>query len=354
MKILALDLGKNKSVVCALDTTTNGHAFETIRTQPQEMHDLIVERRPDRVVIEIGPQAGWVHDLMVALDVAVQVANPNHDAWRWRNVKSKTDRMDALKLAQLSSMNQLPTVHVPTRSMRQWRHLISYRHKLVRRRTAIKNHLRGIVTREGESSLMRTSKWTNTLVKWLESLARPMEEVEGDEVWRGVLGLELEALADVCLRIQQVEDKLDALAAVDPRVGLVRSIPGVGPRLAELVVATIDDPHRFQNGKQVGAYAGLTPRQYQSGTMDRKGRISGQGNALLRALLVEVSWLGLRYNAHVREVYERVRQGSESRKKVAIIAVARRLLIWCWAMLRDHRRWNPPDMSRAAVGASVS
>ncbi len=353
MKILALDLGKNKSVACELDTATNQHAFVTIRTRPNEVHDLVVACRPDRVVIEIGPQAGWVHDLVETLGVPVQVANPNHDAWRWRNVKAKTDRLDALKLAQLSSMNQLPTVYMPTRSMRQWRCLITYRYKLVSRRTAIKNHLRAIVTREGESPPMRTSKWTNALLAWFESLAQPMDAVPMDEVWRGQLALELEALADVDLRIQQVEDKLDALAAVDPRVALLRSIPGVGPRLAELVVATIDDPSRFKNGKQVGAYAGLTPRLYQSGTMNRMGRISGQGNALLRALLVEVSWLGLRYNAYVREVYEHVRRGSDSRKKIAIIAAARRLLIWCWAMLRDNRRWNPPDLSRAAVAPSV-
>ena len=49
----------------------------------------MVARRPDRVVIEIGPPAGWVHDLVEALGVQVQVANPNHDAWRWRKVKAK-------------------------------------------------------------------------------------------------------------------------------------------------------------------------------------------------------------------------------------------------------------------------
>lgn len=353
MKILALDLGKNKSVGCELDTATHKPTFVTIRMRPSEVHDLVVERQPDRVVIEVGPQAGWVHDLVEALGIEVQVANPNHEAWRWRKVKAKSDRIDALKLAQLSSMDQLPTVHMPSRSMRQWRYLISYRHKLVRRRTAIKNHLRAIVTREGESVPMKTSKWTNALLEWFEALAQPMEDVEGEAVWRGVLGLELEALREMDLRIQEVEEKLEAFASEDKRVELVRSIPGVGPRLAELVVATIDDPSRFKNGKQVGAYAGLTPRQYQSGTMDRKGGISGEGNALLRALLVEVSWLGIRYNPWVREVYERVRRGSDSRKKIAIIAAARRLLIWCWAMLRDKRRWNPPDLSRAAIAQSV-
>ena len=358
MKILALDLGKNKSVACGLDTDTNEHSFETIRTWPNELHDLVVAQRPDRVVIEMGPQAGWVHDLVKALDVAVEVANPSHEGWRWRRVKAKSDRLDALKLAQLSSMGQLPTVHMPTVHMptgrvRQWRSLILYRHKLVRRRTAIKNSLRAIVAREGQRPVGDESRWTNGLLKWFGSLARPLETVDAEEVWRGQLALELEAFGEVCLRIQSVEKKLDELAEADGRVGLIRSVPGVGRRLAEVVVATIDDPHRFRSGKQVGAYAGLTPRRYQSGSMDRQGRISGQGSRLLRALLVEVSWLGLRYNAYMAAVYEHVRRGSDSRKKIAIVAVARRLLIWCWAMLRDKRRWRPPDLSRAAVAGSV-
>jgi transposase len=113
--------------------------------------------------------------------------------------------------------------------------------------------------------------------------------------------------------------------------------------LAEIVVAMIDDPHRFQNAKQVGSYVGLVPRQYQSGASDRLGHISRQGNGLLRAMLVEISWIGLRYNSWMRDVYEQVRRGSPSRKKTAIVAVARRLLIRCWAMLRDQTPWRPMD-----------
>lgn len=70
-------------------------------------------------------------------------------------------------------------------------------------------------------------------------------------------------------------------------------IPGVGPRLAEVVVAVIDEPRRFRNAKPVGAYAGLVPRQVESGTMSRQGKITGHGNKLLRALLV-IGWAMLR------------------------------------------------------------
>lgn len=103
----------------------------------------------------------------------------------------------------------------------------------------------------------------------------------------------------------------------------------------------IDDPHRFTRGKAVGNYAGFTPKKYQSGNMDHDGRISRGGSGLLRALLVQASWSGVtRKVKWMLEVYERVRRGSVSRKKQAIIAVARRLLIRLWAMLRDGTTWQ--------------
>jgi transposase len=174
-------------------------------------------------------------------------------------------------------------------------------------------------------------------------MARPIESVGAEELWRGELWVELQALEAAEGFVQQVEAKLDQLAAADGRCRLLQTIPGVGPRLAEIAVAVLDGPKRFKTAKEVGSYAGLTPRQYQSGQSDRRGRISRQGDGLLRAMLVEVGWIGLRHNGWIREVYERSRRGSPARAKLAIVAVARRLLIRCWAILRDNRPWRLPD-----------
>ena len=341
-RILAIDLGKFKSVACDYDTATAEYRFTTIPTRPAAMHDLIVERGPDRVVIEIGSAAGWIKDLCEALGLAITIANPNHDAWRWKNVKRKTDKDDALKLAQLWAMGQLPTVELPATKVRQWRSLIGYRWTLVSRRTAIKNHIRAILDAQGQAMPGGKSGWTNKSVAALGLRARPLDEAPPEELWRGQLGMELEALAQVQGLMARVESKLEALAGADERVRRLQTIPGVGPRLAEVVVATLDDPKRFKNAKQVGAYAGLVPRQYESGTMSRQGRITGRGNKLLRALLVEVSWLMRRYNAHLREVFDRVCRESKSRRKIAVVATARRLLVICWAMLRDGTTWRDP------------
>ena len=94
MQILAIDLGKFKSVACDYDPSGPEYTFTTIPTTPQAMHDLFAERSPDRVVIEIGSAAGWIRDLCEAMELDVQVANPNHEAWRWKNIKRKTDKDD--------------------------------------------------------------------------------------------------------------------------------------------------------------------------------------------------------------------------------------------------------------------
>ena len=195
------------------------------------------------------------------------------------------------------------------------------------------------------------SGWTKESIGELKSMSLPLEECDGDNLWRGGLHIELEMLAKVTELLKQVECKLDEMGKDDKQVQLLRTIRGVGPRLAEAVVAYIDEPRRFSKGKQVGCYAGLTPRQYQSGDSNRVGKISGQGNRVLRALLVEVCWLGLRHNEWMRQTYQRILRGSNSRKKIAITAVARKLLIRCWAMLRDGTEWRKENKSALDIAA---
>lgn len=249
----------------------------------------MAEIEPDRIVFEIGPSAGWLADLVRTLGIELQVVNVAHEAWRWRNVRAKSDRLDALKLAELSVVNQLSLVHVPQRHVRQWRSLIAYRKQVVGRRTQIQNTIRAILDREGRTMQSGKKGWNGESIDGLSDLAQPLAEVSPDELWRGQLWLELQALSDVNGMLSHLETRLDGMAKVDLRCQRLMTIPGVGPRLSEAVVATLDDPKRFKSGRQVGAYVGLTPRRYQSGQSDRQGRISREGNTQLRTLLVEVS-----------------------------------------------------------------
>lgn len=127
---------------------------------PAEMERLIEKTAPERVVIEICAQAGWVGDLVRARGIALQVANTNKEAWSWRKVKRKTDRDDALKLARMSAMNQLPTVHLPEHGVRQWRSILHYRQTLVARRTSAKNRIRSILEAEAIQLASGKAGWT--------------------------------------------------------------------------------------------------------------------------------------------------------------------------------------------------
>ncbi len=175
----------------------------------------------------------------------------------------------------------------------------------------------------------------------LQALVRPLTEVAVTELWRGELGVELAQLKELQQQIQTVEAKLDELGAAKAGVQLLRTIQGVGPRLAEAVVTMFDDPARFRRAGEVSAYIGMVPKQFDSGETERSGHITRQGNRLVRSLLVEVAWASLRHNPWARQTYQRLHGGKKSRKKIAIVAVGRKLLVRCWAMLRDQTPWHP-------------
>jgi transposase len=342
MNILALDLGKYNTVFCDYNCINGEYEFGKVKTTPQTIHDLIVEKEPQKVVLEVCTISGWVVDIAMALGKETETANTTHDAWRWKNVKKKNDREDALRLAKLSAMNQIPTVHIPDKQVREKRALITYRHRLVKYRRGTKNAIRAIFSREGITDVPKgKNAWSKPDLRWLRKHAQPLDQIEDiNQLWRGQLHVELETFEAIGKSLNKVEDKLNELGAIDERIQRLRTIPGLGPRLAETVVAFLDDPKRFDNGKQVGCYAGLTPRQYQSGQTDHQGKISGQGNKLLRNLLVEICWVSLRYNQWARDTYKKLLRGSKSRKKIAITALARKLVIRCWIMLRYEQDWR--------------
>lgn len=340
MKILALDLGKYKTVGCAYESESGVHQFERTFTTPGDLERLVREVKPDRVVIEVCNIAGWVCDLMGRLRIQIQVANTSDDAWRWRKVKQKDDRRDALKAARLSAVNQLREVYIPPIAVREWRALITYRRHLVGRRTQIKNHIRDLLVREGQILARGSRCWTKLGQELLTSMARPLNEVGATELWRGELWEELQQLRTTQEAVAAVEAKLNAIGEADTRVQLLRTVPGVGPRLAEAIVALFERPQRFRKASQVSSYIGMVPKAFDSGESERRGHITRQGSGLVRSLLVEVAWAGLRHNAWMRRTYQRLSGGKKARKKIAIVAVGRKLLVRCWAMLRDNCAWN--------------
>jgi len=336
-------------VACVYSRSSREHHFREFNTTPDALTRLLTHHPGGLVVIEACANAGWVHDQAVAAGHVVKVANTAAESWKFQHLKRKTDRDDARRLAELEAIGQLPTVTLPNPPTRQRRMLIAVRQELVGRRVACQNRIRALFAGQGLPTPRGASAWSTTGLAGIAQFAVPLAECEPDQLWRGVLHLvvaEYQALVD---RIADCERVLDTLSAADPATRLLETIPGVGPRTAEAVAAHLGDPHRFASAKQVGAYAGLVPKQYQSGVTDRKGRITRRGPALLRKLLVECSWCLLRYNPWARAQYARLTAGGTTRKKPAIVALARKLLVRCWAMLRDGVPWRPEPVPTAAA-----
>src|SRR5213595_3703524 len=128
--ILAIDLGKYKSVACVHNQGTGEFGFTTFETTRAQLRRLVGKEQPVVIIIEACLLAGWVHDLCGELGVRCLVANTASEAWKFKHLKRKTDKDDALRLAQLYLLGQLPTVSLPPSSVRQWRSLIACRQTL--------------------------------------------------------------------------------------------------------------------------------------------------------------------------------------------------------------------------------
>ncbi len=343
MIILALDLGSTctkatKTAATMLDTDTGEIRRTKCQTSPADLVGLLDAYRPQRVVLEQTNGTGWVVDCLRGADVQdIQVVNTRDAAWR--NRTSKTDRNDADLLARLSATGQLRTVHVPARDIREWRGLIDYRHQLVRRRTRIKNHIKSLVRNQG----LPTGKlWSTEGLERLAKLAKPIGSCPLDELWTGELATELTMLAEVGSHLAAVTTRLDGLVNRSPMATQLADLPGIGPRTAEIVVATLDDPTRFATRKQVGAYFGAVPKVSQSGGSSRHGKITKAGDGLARAMLTQVVQSARRRKSGwIYDIYSKLLHPKEKNTNRAVQATVRRVVVILWAKCRDRRRAHP-------------
>ncbi len=274
MNILALDLGKFNSVSCLYDTKTHSTEFWTCATNRPYLRTMLEKYQPDLVVFESCSISGWVHDLCSECGLRTLVADPNQEAWKWKNVKCKTDRDDALKLARLAALQQLAPVHIPAQPTREHRWLVKYRKTLVGRVTRIQNNIRALFVQHGFKMPAGACAWTVAGLEQIAAQGRPLEDCSIDQLWRGQLDMELAELDAPAQALRQVDHRLDGLADQDERIELLTTVPGVGRKTAEVIATHLDQPTRFKSARQVSSYAGLVPRRWQSGQIDHSGRVT--------------------------------------------------------------------------------
>ena len=331
---IGIDVHQRSFAVCILDEHGKVVKQMKLRGNLAKLLDTLrCIKEPFAVCYEASCGYGHLHDLLGKLAERVVVAHPGHLRLIFRT-KKKNDRVDAKKLATLLFLDQVPTIHVPSVDVRSWRSLIEFRHRLVAKRTRVKNSLRAVLRGHGVEQPSGKKLWALRGVAWLAAVELPTRQIA---LQRDVGVEELEHLEK---QIKRVEKELNAIAEEHAGVFLLRTIPGVGPRTAEAVVAYIDRADRFARNKQVGSYFGLVPSQDQTGDRNRLGHITREGPATVRKLLTEAAWQGIRRSPHIRAYFERVQNGDEQRKKIALIATAHYLARVMHSMLRSGELWR--------------
>lgn len=315
-----------------------------VRTLAELLAVLRALPEPFQICYEASCSYGYLYDQLRPVAKRVVVAHPGALRLIFQS-KRKNDRVDARKLALLLLLGQVPAVHVPREDVRGWRRLIEYRRRLVAQQTRCKNAVRAVLRQYGITAPHRQALWTKAGLKWLAELELPQPDTR---LQRDLL---LDELSQVRARLATVGRVLDERGRKHPGVALLRTIPGVGPRTAEALVAWIDDPRRFRHNRQVGCYFGLVPCQDQS-VRNRLGHITREGPSLVRQLLTEAAWQGLRRSAALRAFYEQVRRGDPERRKIALVATARHLAVVAVAMLRTGEAWRHDEGPAAAPSAA--
>lgn len=344
MIFIGMDVHDKRTTFCLYDPSQESrsqyHTFS--RPTTEEAYVAVLEPLKGRckVAYEVGTQAQWVAKIIRPLAAEVQVANPSQIPWLFRSGR-KNDRLDAKKLATLLYLNQLPTVHLPQPAISAWRALINHRRSLVKRRTMIKNQVRTIL-RSFVVKCPHKSCWTRKGMTWLHSLTF-------DSARHLMMQLLLEELLRLNESVRRVEKQLDEIAATNPNVALLQSIPGIGPRTSEAIVAFADYVDRFGNSKQFACYFGMTPTEDSSGMVVRHGHISKRGPSVVRWVLVEAVHQSIRRSKKLRQFFDRIHRGKKDRYKKAIVATGRKVLVIAYAIMRDQKVFDESKVIHQAA-----
>jgi transposase len=293
--------------------------------------------RACRVALEVTGSAFEAYDRLSPH--VEQVLPVNAREMKRLGSKRHTDRVDATRLAKALALDLLPMVWVPPLSMREARHLLHYRERLERGRRRFINQAKRVFLRHG----ILLSDHADVHHAAASQDLSPIPS--GDRV---ILASALRQTAAVEAEILVIEREIAARVHTIPEVRQLLTNTNVGMLTAAAIWAGLGDPRRFRLPKQLARYAGLDPSFVESGETLRRGRISKNGNTLLRTLLVEAAiGLGRRDEGALGEFYSRKKAQIDHRK--AVVALARKILVVAWRMLLTggaYRTSKPRQVTR--------
>jgi transposase len=264
-----LDVSMEETNVCVLDQEGNMIFEGAASSRPGAIAKVLRRRAPnaERVVFETGSLSNWLWHELKALGFPVLCLDARHTKAALSMRMNKSDRNDARGLAEMARMGWYREARVKSMESREIRAVLAARAKLVDLRRDIENQMRGLLKGLGivlGKAGSKTLSGKNVVV------------LRGAPHLRPLIHPLLLAHSALATQITKYDELINRAARANPTVHRLMTVPGVGPVTALAFASTSDDPKRFKAASDVGAYLGLTPRRYQSGQLDRTGRISNR------------------------------------------------------------------------------
>jgi transposase len=338
MEHVAIDLGRPNSVLCELGPVGKA-VTRRFRLDRSSLERLFGERPRCRALIESSTESEWVAQVLEELGHEVIVADPNYAAmYGERNRRIKTDHRDAVALWEANRLGNYRVAHRRSAAQAQVTGHLRIREALVRTRTRWINVVRAALRRAGYR--VRSGQ--------AESFADRVEELNLPAELQNQIRPLLRVLAPLNKELDQLDRQMALLGKSDPRVGVLQTAPRIGPQTAVAFVALVDNVSRFPSAHRLESYIGLIPSEWSSSERRIKQGITKRGDSRVRWLLVEAAWGILTHRSPHSFELRRWAESVAARRgrKVAAVALARRLAGILYAMLRDHKPYDPTLFER--------
>jgi transposase len=278
----------------------------------------------DEVAIEATCNTHAIAKLIAPRVARVVISNPMKTR-AIAEAKVKTDKVDAQVLAQLLAADYLPSVWIADEQTQALRRQVGRRAHIVRQRTRLKNQVQSILHRNLVPRPPVADLFGIKGRCWLANQPLPPDEAVAVEAL-------LRQLDFHARELRIIDASLGQAALGSQEIKRLMTIPGVDATVAISIVAAVGDFHRFSHPERLVSYLGLNPRVKQSGAQPAShGRITKQGRAHARGMLVEAAWAAVKTPGPLRAFYERIR--SRRGMQVAVVATARKLAVLCWHLI---------------------
>jgi transposase len=287
------------------------------------------------VVYEAGPTGYSLARAMKDANLPISVVAPSKTP-RQSAPDSKTDSLDARKLAEYAAKGLLRHIAIPTKRQEAQRQLTRLRQQLVEKQTRVKLQIKSFLLQHGIDQPTGLSHWSSQAVEKLKSiqLSSPL---------RYCLDTLIEELRFITEQIksagQKIKDVFFSEKPLATTVEILDTHPGVGLTTAAHFAAEIFNPKRFADKTQIAKYVGLAPSVRQSGQTSRDGPILKTGRPQLRCGLIQAAWRWVCCDKIAKNTFYRLVHNTGEKNK-AITAMARKLAVHLWMMARDNKPYD--------------